>query len=628
MVARLRAGLAVAMLAGIFVLAALVLGGLLTAVVWIIGSGAPGGAFVGALLGSAAFVLVVALARVVRTSPVAPDGVEVSPVGQPELWRMVRAAADGVGTPEPDEVRLVAEANAGVTEDSRLLGLVPGTRVLYVGVPLLQTLTRSELLFVLGHEMGHYSERHTALTGVTRRGLVALDEVVAGLGPRHALGWVFRGYRSAYARVLHALLRHQELDADRWAAALAGPMTGVSAMRAVAAASSTWRTYARDYATVGTSVSMLPRGVFAGYADFLSDPVRHALDVDRLVAERPRSPFDTHPPLTTRIERLEAMARDHRTDEQAADDEPALMVLTDAPAVIDAVEAHLADSSALIRVAWERAVLFGNRRRDEERAVAVRSAVDALTGTAADLSQAQQLVAHGRGPQLAELLAGGEPLDEEAAAALVREGLEVLVRTALVGAGHASYVLRWDRPDVIVDEAGVEVDVPGLVAVVPGDPSMSEWLLEVLRAEGISRTWSPAVSSAVLGPAGPEVLSLMVMRQTWRWSTPVLYVTEAGLAIRTIGHRERLSIPPISPRKTAAQLLAHARRLNGLQLLADPDTETVPWDDVEHVAYVEGRRPRLTLRRGGRSTSYRAIAISGDPLQACARFAYGRVSLG
>lgn len=614
------------MLAGIFVLAALVVGGLLAAVVWTIRTGAPGGAFVGAALGSVAFVLVVALARVFRASPVPPDGVEVSPVGQPELWRLVREAADGVGTSAPDEVRLVAEANAGVTEDARLLGLVPGTRVLHIGVPLLQTMTRSELLWVLGHEMGHYSERHTALTGVTRRGLVALDEVVAGLGPRHALGWVFRSYRDAYARVVHALWRRQELDADRWAATLTGPATGVSAMRAVAVTSSTWRTYATEYATIGTSVGMLPRDVFAGYADFLSDPVRTDLDIDRLIAEQTRSPFDTHPPTATRIERLEAQGRDARTD-APPDDEPALLVLVDAPAAIDSVEEHLARESALTRVAWERAVLFGNRRRDEERALAVMSAVDALTGGAADLSQALHLVAQGRGPELAALLAGGEP-DEGAAAALAHESLEILVRTALVGAGHASYVLRWDRPDVIVDEAGVEVDVPGLVAAVPGDPSMADWLLEVLRAEGISRTWNPAISSAMLGPAGPEVLSLMVMRQTWRWSTPVLYVTEAGLSVRTMGYREYLSIPPLSPQKTPAQLLAHAMRLGGLELLSDPDTETVAWDDVEHVAYVEGRRPRLTLRRGGRSTSYRAIAISGDPLQACARFAYGRVSLG
>jgi hypothetical protein len=157
---------------------------------------------------------------------------------------------------------------------------------------------------------------------------------------------------------------------------------------------------------------------------------------------------------------------------------------------------------------------------------------------------------------------------------------------------------------------------------------MADWLLEVLRAEGIPRTWNPSISSAELGPAGPEVLSLMVMRRTWRWSTPVLHVTEAGLSIRTIGVREHLSLPPLGPRRSPARLLAHAMRLGGLRLLSDPDTETVAWDDVEHVAYVEGRTPRLTLRRGGRSTSYRAVAVSGDPLQVCARFAYGRVSLG
>ncbi|WP_310249175.1 M48 family metallopeptidase [Nocardioides sp. BE266] len=629
MLARLRAGLAVVMLAGVFVLAALVLGGLLAAVAWIFASGLPGGVLVGAVLAAVALVLVVALTRVFRTTPVAPDGVEVSPVGQPDLWRLVREAAGGVGTPEPDEVRLVAEANAGVTESSRLLGLVPGARVLYIGVPLLQTLTRSELLWVLGHEMGHYSERHTALTGVTRRGLVALDEVVAGLGPRHALGWVFRSYRSGYTRVLHALWRHQELEADRWAATLAGSSNGVSAMRAVASSSSTWSTYVHEYATVGASVGMVPRGLFSGYAEFLSDPARSDLDVDRLIAEEPHSPFDTHPPTAKRIERLHEWGREAHTDSGVVpDDEPALLVLSDAPAVTERVEEHLAREESLTRVAWERAVLFGNRRRDEERALVVMSAVDTLTDGASDLSQALHLVAQGRGRELAELLADGRTLDDEAVAELVRESLEVLVRTALVSAGHASYVLRWDRPDVIVDEADLEVDVAGLVAAVPDNPSMSDWLLEVLREEGISRTWYPSISSAVLGPAGPEVLAVLVMKPTWRWTTPVVHVTEAGLAVRQLTYREQLAIPPLRPRKTPAQLLVHSMRRTGLQLLADPDTEVVPWSEVEQVTYVDGRRPRLSVRRGGRRTSYRPVAVVGDPRQACARFTYGRDSLG
>lgn len=625
MLARVRAAVAVAMLAGIFVLAALVVGCLAALIIWSVRTGTPGGALAGALFSSVAFVLGVALVRIVRAAPVPPEGVSVTFMAEPGLWEVAREAAAGVGTRSPDEIRLVVDANAGVTEDSRFLGLAPGMRVLYVGVPLLQTLTRTELLWVLGHEMGHYSDRHTAMSGVTRRALVALVDVVEGLGSRHPLGLLFRGYLAVYARVVHALWRRQELDADRWAASLAGSEAGVSALRAVAVTSATWDAFSRDYASVGTSVGMVPQGLFAGYADFLSDPARGDLDADRLVADEPRSPFDTHPATSRRIERLQALAKEGA---RARDDESALTVLADPARTVRDVEEHLARQGSLTPVPWERAVRFGNRRRDEERAVRIMSAMDGLTSHASDLSEALHVVAHGGGPRLAERLAGGRSLDQATAARVVRDALQVLVRTALVSTGHASYVLRWDRPDVIVDEAGVEVDVAGLVADVPGNPAMAEWLLGVLTSEGISRTWNPGVSSTALGPAGPEVLSVLVMKQKWNWSYPVVYVTEAGLALRRMGYREYMSIGPLSPQKSPDQLLAHSMRIDGLYLLGDQLTEVVPWDEVSHVTYADGARPRLTVRRGGRTTSYRAIGVGGDPLQSLARFVYGRLSLG
>ncbi len=206
--------------------------------------------------------------------------------------------------------------------------------------------------------------------------------------------------------------------------------------------------------------------------------------------------------------------------------------------------------------------------------------------------------------------------------------LQVLVRSALVGAGHATYVLRWDRPDVIVDEAGVEVDVAGLVAGVPGSHDSAEWLLEVLRAEGISRTWNPGLSGKVLGPVGPEVPAVLVLHYPWSKTHLVIHVTEAGLAFRRIRRREYLSIGPLSPQKTPAQLLEHSMRIDGLFMLRDPDTEMVPWDEVEHVTYTDGERPRVAIRRSGTTKSYRAVGVGGEPVTAFARFIYGRISLG
>ncbi|RYC04464.1 M48 family metallopeptidase [Nocardioides zhouii] len=627
MLGRLRAAVAVTMLGGIFALAALVLGGLIGSIVWVVRTGTPGGALLGAVFASVAFVLVVALVRVVRASPTVPAGMGVSVMAEPELWGLVREAAAAVGTRTPDEARLVIDANAGVTEDSRFLGLAPGQRVLHIGLPLLQTLTRTELLWVLGHEMGHFSDRHTVMSGVTRRGLVALHEVVAGLGPRNVLGWLFRGYLAVYARVVHALWRGQELDADRWAATLAGPESGISALRTVASTSAAWATFVHDYASVGTGIGLVPRGLLAGFADFLSEPVHRDVDVDRLVADERRSAFDTHPSTARRIERLRALVGEQGRP-VPADDVAALLVLVDPAQAIAETEAHVARTDSLVAAPWERVVRLGNRRREEERALAVMSAVDRMMSGAGDLSQAFHVVATRRGRELAELVTGGRALDDADVTRVVREALQVLVRVALVGAGHASYVLRWDRPDVVVDENGVEVDVAGLVADIPGNPDSAEWLLEVLRAEGIPRTWNPGVSSTAVGPKGPEVLAVLVVKQSMRWSFPVVYVTEAGLAVRQMGYGECWSIPPLSVRKSPAQLLAHSVRIDGIFLLGDPQTEIVPWGEVEHVTYVDGARPRLTVRRRGRSRSYRVIGVAGSALDALARFNYGRMSLG
>jgi Zn-dependent protease with chaperone function len=624
MKARVRAALAVLVLLGTLLLVVLLVAALATAVVRTVTTGSTVGVLAAVVLGIVLAALVVVLVKVLRTRPRPPEGVVISPVEEPELWRMVRDAAAGVGAEEPDEVRLVAGPVAGVTEDARIAGLVPGTRVLHVGVPLLQTFTRAQLQWVLVHELGHFSDRHTPLSGIARRGLVSLTLLADGLGPAHPLRRPLRAYVTRYARAVHAVWRDQELDADRWASVLAGPETGAAALRALGTTTTSWATFTRDYATLGREVGMVPRGVYPGFASFLSDLDRPLPDADRAVADQPDDPLDPHPSVATRIELLEAMQL-QVPDSLGSDGDPALLVLTDPGSTILAVEA-LARDASLTAVSWDRAVTFGNRRRDEERAVAAMAAVEQLVSGHADLSRAVQLAADERGRALAELIADRElegglaalasGLDDDSVREVLRHALEVLVRSALVGTGHAAYVLRWDRPDVIVDEALVEVDVAGLVAGVPGDPAAAEWLLRVLRDEGVSHAWHPSVSVAMLGPAGPSVLAVLVPARTWTGVQPVVMLTEAGLAVRRLGVGRQLRIGSFGPQTSPEDVLSHAVRIDGLSLLTDAGTELVPWTEVEQVAYAGGERPQLTYRREGRATSYRVVALAGDPQRA------------
>ncbi|MFC5150010.1 M48 family metallopeptidase [Streptomyces aureoversilis] len=103
---------------------------------------------------------------------------------QPELCGTVRSLAGRSGTRPPDEILLTEEVNAAVSEDARLLGLLPGRRRLYLGVPLLTGLSEPQLHSVIAHELGHYSDADTRMAGITRRGRDCVLRTVAAFQER------------------------------------------------------------------------------------------------------------------------------------------------------------------------------------------------------------------------------------------------------------------------------------------------------------------------------------------------------------------------------------------------------------------------------------------------------------
>ena len=121
--------------------------------------------------------------------------IPVGPAEAPRLWQLVDELAEQVGTAAPAEIMLTTEANAAVTDNTRLLGLLPGHRCLYLGVPLLAGLSLAELRALLGHELGHFAGRHTRLTALIYRGYLAMDGITENLrapdvsGNRLASGW-------------------------------------------------------------------------------------------------------------------------------------------------------------------------------------------------------------------------------------------------------------------------------------------------------------------------------------------------------------------------------------------------------------------------------------------------------
>ena len=292
----------------------------------------------------------------------APQAVAVTPEDQPELWEQVRAAAEVTGERPPDELYLVAEVNAGVAEQSRLLGLLPGRRRMSLGLPLLAGLTVPRLRAVLAHEFGHYGNLDTRLGGVTMRGREAVLHTVEVFSEgstrlHHAIGALYVGYARMFLRTSQSVARHQELAADQVAARYAGRDATIAALRALPVLDAAHTHYVQAYAGMGGPLGALPPvgEVHGGFRRLLA-----ARTGERLAAlsagQRPPRPhrYDSHPPIAERVALIEKLPADGRADEPAA-----LTLLRDPDGVFAALEARTLPQQAarLRRLSWDELVL-------------------------------------------------------------------------------------------------------------------------------------------------------------------------------------------------------------------------------------------------------------------------------
>ncbi len=329
-----RAALAVVLLAGVYVLAAGIALVMVAFGVWYLRVALELGVnrivaasfLVLALMG--VFALLMGLfARNPAAAEVDP-GIVLVEQRHPELWSELRSLAATVQTRPPDEVRLVPGINAAVEDRSKMLGLIRGKRVMYIGAPLLIGLSRQQLRAVLAHELGHYSRRHTSLGGVTYRGQEALAAVVERFGRRSVIGRTFNLYARFYNRVTFAVRRQQELEADDFSAAVSGPHTAAAALAELPVLDAAWEHYGEQFLAPVHDAGKRPDDLFGGYAAILgAATLQEALGSFRTdFDEPPFSRYASHPPLEQRISRFRALP-DH--DDQP--DTTSALALVEAP---------------------------------------------------------------------------------------------------------------------------------------------------------------------------------------------------------------------------------------------------------------------------------------------------------
>jgi Zn-dependent protease with chaperone function len=194
------------------------------------------------------------------------DDVEITASEQPRVFAFLNRLADEAGAPRPHRVFLSARVNAAVFYDLSILNLLfPSKKNLEIGMPLINSLTLSELKAVLAHEFGHFAQRSMAIgtwvyIGQQIAGHVIakrdmLDKFLNGLSRfdlRIAwIGWLLSlivwSIRSLMDTVFsgvvlaqRALSRQMEFQADLVAVSLTGSDELIHALHKLQAADDAW----------------------------------------------------------------------------------------------------------------------------------------------------------------------------------------------------------------------------------------------------------------------------------------------------------------------------------------------------------------------------------------------------
>ena len=501
-----RALLAVGLLLGVYVLAAVVVAGM-GGLVYLAATAGSGAAAV--KVGIVAVLVALALGKGVvsslRTPPLEEHGVALTPEAQPRLWSEVRALAGQVGVRAPDEIRLLPEVNAAVSEQSRWLGLTQGRRTMYIGAPLLIGLSTDQMRSVLAHEFGHYSGRHTALAGVSYRGLEAIRRMIANLGPDSWVGKLFRLYGRLYLAVSHSVNRRQELEADRFSAEVAGRQSAIAAMRELPVIGQAWTFFIEAYASLGQARGQRPEAMLAGFQQLWSHPERQG-QLAQVRASEPdesRTVYDTHPSTAERIRAFEALPDDGRSDHSG----PALDLLESPGAAMADLERWMFEESALTGVSWDRLVSESGAATAAEAASTLTSAAEAGAVESATLGAILEALRAARAHALvAPLVTDGATADQRSAAAAHFVGQAIVA--SLVQTRGADYRVDWGGPWQLVASSGAELDpwplVEAAVASPDGVPPLEAWMAAHdvpldFRAEPAGSTKSARRASARTG---------------------------------------------------------------------------------------------------------------------------------
>jgi Zn-dependent protease with chaperone function len=197
--------------------------GLLAGIVWAYGHGT--GRVALRKGGFAIAYLIYAIGRALWVRFERPTGIEIERVRAPALYEAIEQMRRAMRAPRVHRVLLQHDLNAGVVQHPRLGLLGWHENVLFLGLPLLQSLDEEQFRGVLAHEFGHLAGAHSRFGGWIQRLELSWRRLLERLErEEHWSTFVFRPFFRWYAPYFAAytfvLRRANELQADRDAAEL------------------------------------------------------------------------------------------------------------------------------------------------------------------------------------------------------------------------------------------------------------------------------------------------------------------------------------------------------------------------------------------------------------------------
>lgn len=245
-----------------------------------------------------------------------PRALLVTEKSQARLFAAIRAVAARCRAPMPDDVYLTLDLNASVTHGGGRLGLGQ-RRILCLGLPLLQLFPPRQVEAVLAHEFGHFAAGHTRYGAWAYRTRTSMVRVASKAGEvADVLQFLFRAYAHWFLRATRVLARHQELEADAFAARAIGAEPLAGALRRVGPASVVLSVYVQQ-----EFLPVVERGrrppFLEGFARFAAAPRSRQVwsappcDDDASTVD----PYDSHPPLPERLAQLGVPVRGPAIDD-------------------------------------------------------------------------------------------------------------------------------------------------------------------------------------------------------------------------------------------------------------------------------------------------------------------------